>query len=63
MSPEPFPEMEPVRASPSEARAGDTLELMRQQRRIGGDHNNDGAHVALRVSFPGGVEAGLEPSA
>ena len=48
MSPEPLPDVAPVRAEPERRAAGEALELVRQQRRVGGDDDDDRARLQRR---------------
>ena len=43
ISPEPLPEMLPLRPEPERHAARDPFQLMREQRRVGGDDDDDGA--------------------
>ena len=43
MSPEPFPEMPPVRATPKDARRAILLSWWGRRGRVSGNHNDDGA--------------------
>ena len=45
ISPEPLPEMLPSRPKTERDAAGNSLQLMRQQRSVCGDHNDDRANV------------------
>ena len=53
ISPEPLPDMPPVRAMPRRPAPGDALELVRQERRIGGDDQDERALLDVGVLAAG----------
>ena len=59
MSPEPLPAMLPVRARPERGAARQPLELVRQQRRVGRDDDDDRAGLARIVGHAVGRCAGV----
>ena len=52
-SPEPFPETLPVRAKPKERAARESFQLMREQGRVGCDHDDDRSGLVLAYGVVG----------